>query len=83
MMPKSAAMIFRAVGGEDRDAVAALELARGERARNADGQRLDLRVGELARRLLAAEIDDRDLVRVEIAVDQVAEICEPQHPHAP
>src|SRR5262249_19512657 len=36
-------------------------------------------IAELARALLAAEIDDRHLVEIKFAVDQVAEVLEVEH----
>ena len=70
---------FGAVGREDRDAVAALEAALGERARHADRHGVELEIGVLGRHLFAAEIDDRDLGEVAVAPDQVAEIFELGH----
>ena len=71
--------IFGAVGGEDGDPVAAGEAALGERARDAVGHGIELRIAEFARRLLAAEIDHRDLRHVAVADHQVAEIGEGRH----
>ena len=53
--------IFGAVGGQDGDALAAREAALCERARHAHGHGVELGVGEFARHLFAAEIDDREL----------------------
>ncbi len=71
--------IFGAVGGQDGDAVAALEPACGERARDAVRHGVELRVGEFTRALLAAEIDDRDLRQIAITLDEFAEIPEIRH----
>ena len=51
-----------------------LKPALGERARDAHRHGVELGIGVLARHLLAAEIDDRDLGQVAIAADQIAEI---------
>src|ERR1700728_2064027 len=71
--------VFGAVGGQDRDAVAALQAALGEGAGNAVRHRIELRERELPWSLLAAEIDDRDLGEVAITPDQIAEIGEGGH----
>src|SRR6202035_891604 len=70
---------FRAVGGEDRGPLAALEAARQQSARDAVRHGVELAVAELARRRLAAEIDDRGLGEIARAVDQVAEVGEAGH----
>src|SRR5204862_7135335 len=71
--------IFGTVGGKDRDPVPAHQAALDERARNAVGHAVELEIGELARRLLAAEIDDRDLAGVAVAHHEAAEIAEARH----
>ena len=71
--------ILGAIGGEDGDAIAAREPARGERARDAVRHGVELGIAEFARRLLAAEIDDRDLAGIAIAADEVAEVGEGGH----
>ena len=68
--------IFGAVGGEHRDPVAALQPALGERAGDAVRHDVELREREIPRALLAAEIDDRDLVQIAIAPDEIAEVGE-------
>ena len=68
--------IFGAVGGKQRDSVAALQAALDERAGDAVRHRVELRESELARALFAAEIDDRDLCQIAIAPDEIAEIGE-------
>ena len=47
-----------------------------KRARDAVRHGVELEIGELARRLLAAEIDDGGLGQVAVADDQVAEVGE-------
>ncbi len=71
--------IFGAIGREDRDPVAADEAAPGQRTRDAIRHGVELEIAELAWRLLAAEIDDRDLGHVAVANDQIAEIGEGRH----
>src|SRR5262249_788811 len=68
-----------AVGGEDADPLAAPETARRERARHAVRHRIEPAVAHLARRLFAAEIDERDLVEIALALDQIAEVGECSH----
>ena len=55
--------IFGAIGGEDGDAIAACKAALRQRAGDAVRHGVEPGIAELARHLLAAEIDDRDLVR--------------------
>ena len=52
--------IFGAVGGKQRDPVAALQAALDQRAGDAVRHGIELRERELARAVFAAEIDDRD-----------------------
>ena len=66
--------IFGAVHRQDRDAVAALEATLDQRARDAHAHGVELGIGVLARRLLAAEVDDRDLGEIATADNQVTEI---------
>ena len=68
--------IFGAIHRQDGNAVAALETAFRQRACDRHAHRIELGVGVLARRLLAAEIDDRDLGEIAVADDQVAEVGE-------
>ena len=74
--------IFCAVGGKDGDAVAARQAALGQRTRDAVRHRVELGMAEFARRLLAAEVDDGDLVEVAIAADEIAKIAESSTSHA-
>ena len=71
--------IFRSVEGEDRDAVAAGQSAACERARDRVRAGVELCVGEFARALFSAEIDDGDLAQVEVAAHEVAKIAEARH----
>src|SRR5580692_8103278 len=68
--------IFGAVGGKQRYSIAALQPAFAKRAGDAIRHGVKLRVGEFPRALFAAKVDDRDLVWIAIALDQVAEIFE-------
>ena len=69
--------IFGAVGRKDGDAVAALEAASRCSARATPfAMRVERGIAELARLVLAAEIDDRDLRQIAVAADQMAEIRE-------
>src|ERR1700704_3968109 len=61
---------FRPIGGENADAIP----ARGQPPRDAVSHVVDLAKREFARDLLAAEIDDRDLVEIAIARNEVAEV---------
>ena len=72
-----------AVHRQDGDAVAALQPPLCQRARHSHRHRIELGIGELARRGLPAQVDDRDLGEVAIARDQVAEIVERAHGGAP
>src|SRR5262249_26837938 len=65
-----------AVGREDADALAALQAVRRERARHAVRHPVELAVAELARRRFAAEIDERDLVEIALAPDEIAKVGE-------
>ncbi len=71
--------IFGAIGGQYRDALAAREAARQQGARDAVRRLVERPVAEFARSLPAAEVDDRDLVEVAVAADQVAEVLEMSH----
>ena len=73
--------IFGAIKRQERDAVAAPQTALAERPRHAVRRGIELREGEFARPLLAAEIDDRGFRQVAVADDQVAEIFEPGSRH--
>ena len=75
--------IFGAIGGENRDAIAAHKPAPHKRAGDAVRHGIKLRVAELARTCLAAEVDDGDLAQIAIAADQVAEIDEGSHRQRP
>ena len=75
--------IFGAVGGKQRDPVAALQAALDERARDAVRHGVELRERELARAVFAAEIDDRDFCQIAIAPDQIAEIGKTRHALTP
>jgi hypothetical protein len=70
--------IFRAIGGEDGHSLPARKAARGKRAGDAVSHAVELAVADLAREL-AAEIDDRDLVEIAIARDEIAEVGERGH----
>ena len=67
---------FGAVGGEDRHPVAAARPRLGERAGDAVRHRIERGERELARRSLAAEIDERDLGEIAVAADEIAGIGE-------
>ena len=71
--------IFGAIGRQDRDPLAAREAAGEQGAGDAVRHRVERAIAELARGLLAAEIDERDLVEIAVAVDQVAEVLELEH----
>ena len=71
--------IFGAVGGEQRDPVAALQAALDQRTGDAVRHRIELRESELPRALFAAEIDDRDFAKIAIAPDEIAEIGKAAH----
>ena len=55
--------IFGAIGGEDGDAIAARKAALCQRPGDAVRHGVEPGIAELARDLLAAEIDDRGLAR--------------------
>src|SRR4029450_11767221 len=67
--------IFRAIGGEDGHSFSARQAARVKRAGDAGCHGVELGIADLAREL-AAEIDDRDLVEIAVAPDEIAEIGE-------
>ena len=71
--------IFGAVSGQNGDALAAREAARQQSPRGALSSLIERCEGEFPRRRLAAEIDDRDLVLIAVAIDEVAEIGEFRH----
>ncbi len=71
--------VFRAIGGEDGDAVAAPMSARHQAARHRPRRPVDLAVGPLARRRRLGEIDEGDLLGVGGPVEQVAEIVACAH----
>ena len=68
--------IFRAVGGKDGDAVAARQSARRQRAGDAVGHRVDLRVGESRGSSSPPRSMMAILLEVAVAADQIAEIGE-------
>src|SRR5947209_1181540 len=68
-----------AIGGEDADAIPTRDAALRQGAGDAVRHVVDLAKRELARHLLAAEIDDRDLVEVAVAWNEIAEIGEDWH----
>src|SRR5262245_37169081 len=70
---------LRAIGRENADAVAAREAAPGQSTRDPVRHVVDLAEREFPRRLLATEIDDRDLVEIAVASDQVAEVGKAGH----
>ena len=71
--------IFGAVGGENRDPIAARKAALLERARDGVRHRIELRVTEFAGTSFAPEIDDRRLVEIAVAANEIAEIGEQRH----
>ena len=68
--------IFGAIGGEQCDAVAALQTAPQQRAGDRVGGGVELCKGKFPRAVLATKVDDRELCKIAIARDQVAEISE-------
>src|SRR5262249_1005963 len=70
--------ILRAIGGEDGHSFPARDAARAKRAGDAVGHGVELAMPDRARSL-AAEIDDRDLVEIAIASDEIAEVGEGRH----
>src|SRR2546430_4088887 len=70
--------IFRAIGGEDGHSLPARKATRGKRAGDVVSHGVELAVADLAREP-AAEIDDRDLVEIAIARDEIAEVGERGH----
>src|SRR5580700_1420862 len=75
--------IFGAVGGQQRDPVAALQAALGERAGDAVRFCVELRESELSWPLFVAEIDDRYFCKIAITPDQIAEIGKARHALTP
>ncbi len=73
---------FGAVGREDGNPVAARKPASGQRAGDGHRHAVELGIGVFDRRLLAAQIDDRDLGEVGVVADQIAEILEARRHHA-
>ncbi len=71
--------VLGAIRRENGDAVPAREPALHQRARDAISHRIELSIAELARNLLAAEIDDRDFAQVAIAANEVTEVGEDGH----
>ena len=71
--------IFGAVGRQDCDTVAACQAALSQGARHSHRHTVQLRVAVLARRLLAAEINNSGLAEIAVAPDQIAEIGERRH----
>ncbi len=71
--------IFRPVGRQNGDAIPAGKAAPQQRARSAVGHGVEPGMAEFARRLLAAEIDDRGLAGIAIAANEVAEVGECSH----
>src|SRR5262249_34329162 len=67
-----------AVGGQNRDAVAACKSARRERASDPAGHAVEIRIGEVSF-ALAAKINDRELAWVAVAAKKVAQIGEQGH----
>ena len=70
--------IFGAVGGEDGNAIPACEPTSTKRAGDAVRHRVKAGVADLAN-TLAAEVDDRHLVEILIATNEVTEIGEARH----
>jgi hypothetical protein len=77
--PVESGEILRAVSREDRDALAARKSGPPQTARNCVRHPVELLKADLARRPLAAEIDDRGLGEIAAAVNQVAEVCKSGH----
>src|SRR6185295_8635860 len=71
--------VIGAIGREDGNAVAMCEAAPDQRAGDAVRHGVEPRVAELARDLLATEIDDCDLAQVAVASDEIAEVGEVGH----
>ena len=71
--------ILGPIGRKNRHPLAALKSALGERAGNASRHFVEVRIAELARDLLAAEIDDRGLRQIAIVAEEIAEIGEVRH----
>ena len=72
--PETRGEVLRAVGGKDRDPIAAPKGAPAQRPRDRLGHLVEPRISEFARYLLAAEVDDRHLAEIAVAADQVPEI---------
>src|SRR3546814_9119952 len=64
---------------QDGDALAALQPARDERPGDCVGFGVELAIGQAARPRLVQQVDQRDLVQVSAAVDQIAEIARVRH----
>src|SRR2546422_3759421 len=71
--------VFRSVEGENGNTVAPRQSAPPQRARDGVGHGIEPRIGELARPLFSAEIDDGDLVKGQVAANEVAKIGEARH----
>jgi hypothetical protein len=70
---------LRAVGGQDGNTVAADEPAPGERAGDAGGHDIKLKVREFAQRFLTAQVDNGGLTEIAVADNQIAEVLEGGH----
>ena len=68
--------ILGPVGRKNCRPVAARESTIGDCVGRAIGHRIEVSKGELARLLLAAEVDDGDLVEVPVPPDEIAKIVE-------
>src|SRR5258707_904945 len=75
--------IFYPVSRQNGDPLAAFERARRQRPRNPARHCIKRSVAEFARRVFAAEIDDRGLVEIAVAVDEIAEITSAGHLRTP
>ena len=71
--------VLGAIGREDGNAIATYEAALDQRAGDSVRHGVEPRVAELARDLLATEIDDGDLAQVAVASDEIAEVSEVGH----
>jgi hypothetical protein len=70
---------FRAVGGKDRDPVAAGKPAASERAGDAVRHAVEIRKRKAALAAFAAKIDYGELFGIAVAPDEIAEIAESGH----
>ena len=68
-----------AVGRQDGDAITAGKAALGKAARDSHRHRIELGIAVFTRRLLAAEVNDRELGHVAVSTDQIAEVLEFRH----